>query len=71
MAFCVDVWSKAGLAHIKGHSFHIGGAVELLLAGVPPEIIATTGGCLPPLLAQDGGDPPNVHIQGLPEVADH
>ena len=26
------------LAHVLGHSFHIGGAVELLLAGVPPEL---------------------------------
>ena len=31
------------LAHVLGHSFHIGGAVELLLAGVPPEIVAATG----------------------------
>jgi hypothetical protein len=44
LSFCVDIWSKAGLAHIKGHSFRIGGAVELLLAGVPPEIVAATGG---------------------------
>lgn len=44
MDFCTDVWSKAALAHVLGHSFHIGGAVELLLAGVPPEIVAATGG---------------------------
>jgi len=44
MSFCVDIWSRAGLAHVKGHSFRIGGAVELLLAGVPPEIVAATGG---------------------------
>jgi hypothetical protein len=44
MDFCADVWSKAGLAHVLGHSFRIGGAVELLLAGVPPEIVAATGG---------------------------
>jgi len=31
------------LAHVLGHSFCIGGAVELLLAGVPPEIVAATG----------------------------
>ena len=42
--FCTDVWSKATLAHVLSHSFHIGGAVELLLAGVPPEIVAATGG---------------------------
>lgn len=29
--------------HISGHSFRIGGAVELLLAGVPPEVVAATG----------------------------
>ena len=44
MVFCADVWSKAALAHVLGHSFRIGGAVELLLAGVPPEIVAATGG---------------------------
>jgi hypothetical protein len=44
MDFCADVWSKAALAHVLGHSFRIGGAVELLLAGVPPEIVAATGG---------------------------
>jgi hypothetical protein len=44
MDFCADVWSTAGLAHVLGHSFRIGGAVELLLAGVPPEIVAATGG---------------------------
>lgn len=44
MAFCTDIWSKATLAHVLGHSFRIGGAVELLLAGVPPEIVAATGG---------------------------
>ena len=32
------------LAHVLGHSFRIGGAIELLLAGVPPEIVAATGG---------------------------
>ena len=32
------------LAHVLGHSFRIGGAVELLLAGVPPEVVAATGG---------------------------
>ncbi len=42
--FCTNIWSRASLAHILGHSFCIGGAVELLLAGVPPEIVAATGG---------------------------
>jgi hypothetical protein len=44
MSFCTGIWSKAGLTHVQGHSFRIGGAVELLLAGVPPEIVAATGG---------------------------
>ena len=44
MEFCVGVWATAALAHVQGHSFRIGGAVELLLAGVPPEIVAATGG---------------------------
>ena len=44
MDFCADIWSRAALAHVLGHSFRIGGAVELLLAGVPPEIVAATGG---------------------------
>ena len=35
MDFCTQIWSKAALAHVLGHSFHIGGAVE---------IIAATGG---------------------------
>ncbi|KIL71851.1 hypothetical protein M378DRAFT_65500 [Amanita muscaria Koide BX008] len=29
---------------ILGHSFRIGGSVELLLAGVPPEVVASIGG---------------------------
>jgi hypothetical protein len=44
MDLCSEVWSKAALAHVLGHSFRIGGAVELLLAGVPPEVVAATGG---------------------------
>lgn len=44
LTFCGSIWSKAALAHVLGHSFRIGGAVELLLAGVPPEIVAATGG---------------------------
>ena len=44
MEFCAGVWADAALAHVQGHSFRIGGAVELLLAGVPPEIVAATGG---------------------------
>ena len=41
---CHSIWSTASLHHILGHSFRIGGAVLLLLAGVPPEVVAATGG---------------------------
>jgi len=44
LSFCTHIWSSTMLAHVLGHSFHIGGAIELLLAGVLPEIVATTGG---------------------------
>ncbi|KAJ3537651.1 hypothetical protein NMY22_g5509 [Coprinellus aureogranulatus] len=42
--FVLDIFEKAGLEHVQGHSFRIGGAVELLLAGVPPHVVAATGG---------------------------
>jgi len=38
------IWQQASLDHVSGHSFRIGGAVTLLLAGVPPEVVAATGG---------------------------
>ncbi|KAE9395629.1 DNA breaking-rejoining enzyme, partial [Gymnopus androsaceus JB14] len=44
LAFCYDVWEKAAMKHVLGHSFRIGGAVALLLAGVKPEVVAATGG---------------------------
>jgi hypothetical protein len=44
MSFCVDIWKKACLAHVLDHSFQIGGAVEILRAGVPPQVVAATGG---------------------------
>lgn len=44
LEFCTQIWDRVSLAHIHGHSFRIGGAVELLLAGVPPEIVAATRG---------------------------
>jgi hypothetical protein len=44
LTFVTGIWSSALLAHVLGHSFRIGGAVELLLASVPPEIITATGG---------------------------
>lgn len=42
--FTKRVWEAAKLQYVSGHSFRIGGAVALLLAGVPPEVVASTGG---------------------------
>jgi len=44
LSFVNKIWSDAGLLQVHGHSFRIGRAVELLLAGVPPEVVAATGG---------------------------
>ena len=44
LTFVTSIWKSAYLAHMLGHSFRIGGAVELLLAGVAPEIVTATGG---------------------------
>ncbi|KAJ7577742.1 hypothetical protein C8J56DRAFT_898894 [Mycena floridula] len=40
---CHGIWRSAGLLLPLGHSFRIGGASELLLAGIPPEVVATIG----------------------------
>lgn len=40
---CNEIWAKAGLSRITGHSFRIGGATELLLRGVPPEMVKAQG----------------------------
>jgi hypothetical protein len=38
---CVKaIWANTDLAHIHSHSFRIGHTTELLLAGVPPEMVA-------------------------------
>ncbi|KAF5381168.1 hypothetical protein D9757_009423 [Collybiopsis confluens] len=42
--FVNDIWKYAGLLNVLGHSFRIGGAVELLLAGYPPHVVACIGG---------------------------
>ncbi|KIY48000.1 hypothetical protein FISHEDRAFT_27702, partial [Fistulina hepatica ATCC 64428] len=41
---CNTIWSSAGHSPLNGHSFHIGGTVELLLAGMDPQSVAMTGG---------------------------
>ncbi|PPQ74399.1 hypothetical protein CVT24_001069 [Panaeolus cyanescens] len=38
------IWAGNSLEKVSGHSFRIGGATALLLAGVPPETVAKTGG---------------------------
>ncbi|EIM85176.1 DNA breaking-rejoining enzyme [Stereum hirsutum FP-91666 SS1] len=41
---CNEIWGVAGLTMISGgHSFRIGGVTELLLRGVPPEVVAKQG----------------------------
>jgi len=42
--FCRKGASSANLNPFSGHSFRIGGTVELLLSGVPPEVVASLGG---------------------------
>ncbi|KAE9382280.1 hypothetical protein BT96DRAFT_1010972 [Gymnopus androsaceus JB14] len=34
LAFCYNVWERAAMKHVLGHSFRNGRAVTLLLAGV-------------------------------------
>ncbi|KAJ7265139.1 hypothetical protein C8J57DRAFT_1511700 [Mycena rebaudengoi] len=41
---CFPIWKVARLLAVFGHSFRIGGSTELLLAGVPCDIVATLGG---------------------------
>jgi hypothetical protein len=43
MARCNDVWVKAGYPDMPGHAFRIGGATELLLQGINPDIVAIQG----------------------------
>ncbi|KAF8831102.1 hypothetical protein HHX47_DHR1000107 [Lentinula edodes] len=43
LTFCYGVWEQAAMRHILGHSFRIGGAVELLLVGISLEVVAMIG----------------------------
>ena len=43
LSFVFRIWQSISLDHVAGHSFRIGGTVFLLLAGVPPEVVAATG----------------------------
>lgn len=40
---CNSIWTKLGYPRTTGHSFRIGGTTELLLAGVPPDVVKTLG----------------------------
>jgi len=40
---CNTIWSKLGYPHTTGHSFRIGGTTELLLSGVPSDVVKTMG----------------------------
>lgn len=40
---CNEVWLAVGLPTLTGHCFRIGGTTELLLRGVPPDVVAAQG----------------------------
>ncbi|KAJ3964946.1 hypothetical protein EV361DRAFT_811448 [Lentinula raphanica] len=44
LSFCSSIWTGKGFERVQGHSFRIGGAVELLIAGISPEVVASIGG---------------------------
>jgi hypothetical protein len=43
MRRCTEIWTNAKLNLVHGHSYRIGGSTELLLAGVPCEVVAALG----------------------------
>jgi len=43
LARCNIVWGAAGLSCLAGHAFRIGGAMELLLRGTPPDVVMVQG----------------------------
>jgi len=43
LARCNTIWLSLGYPSVTGHSFRIRGTTELLLAGVPPDIVKTMG----------------------------
>ncbi|KZT11986.1 DNA breaking-rejoining enzyme [Laetiporus sulphureus 93-53] len=40
---CNKVWTSAGLQSVTGHSFRMGDATELLLRGIPLDVVAVQG----------------------------
>jgi hypothetical protein len=43
LARCNEVWTTSGYPLTTGHSFHIGGTMELLTCGVPPDVVKSMG----------------------------
>ncbi|KAG2748063.1 hypothetical protein P692DRAFT_201663971, partial [Suillus brevipes Sb2] len=43
MSRCNSVWSASGIPNTTGHSFRIGGTTEMLLSGVPPDVVKALG----------------------------
>ena len=43
LAHCNEIWTPLGFPSITGHSFRIGGTTELLVRGVPPDIVKSLG----------------------------
>lgn len=40
---CNQIWQLAGYPRTTGHCFRIGGTTELLIAGIPPDVVKVTG----------------------------
>jgi hypothetical protein len=40
---CNEIWTKRDFPRVTGHCFRIGGTTELLLAGVPPDVVKKMG----------------------------
>ena len=40
---CNEIWHPLGYPRTTGHCFRIGGTTELLIAGIPPDIVKATG----------------------------
>ncbi|KAG1804573.1 hypothetical protein EV424DRAFT_1474442 [Suillus variegatus] len=43
LARCNEIWMSQGFPNMPGHTFHIRGAMELLLQGVHPDVVSTQG----------------------------
>ncbi|RDX48815.1 hypothetical protein OH76DRAFT_1351914 [Lentinus brumalis] len=40
---CNTIWSSTGMENLSGHCFRIGGATELLLRGIHPDVVSALG----------------------------